>query len=425
MPEDPRNDEPQDVIEATAEDVEISDPGTSDSSPARGWLRRWPLITLLVLIVLIAAVAAVVVVRPELVLRALGTSEPASAEQIAALEKANQKSASEIASLRTRVIALAGRVETLGASDEVATRVAALEKKVESLANAPATATAPAADTEARAQLSALAERLAALETARATSTSTPAPAAATADQFAAAAERIKALQNAIVARDRALAALRSDNERLVQSVGGLAQRLAKLEQAGAARGGVPSKTAALVLAAGQLRAALARRGPYAEELSALEALAGDDEIVKKNIGELRPKATTGIATRRMLAAQFDAMARAVIQAAVASDDPGWVDRALARLAGVVTIRPTGGDVEGDSPSAILARAEARLKTGDLQGAVEQLGSLDGASAKAASGWLDDARARLAADRAASALNRHVIGVMARTVPEATTSPAE
>ena len=175
MPEDPRNDEPQDVIEATAEDVEISDPGTPDPSPARGWLRRWPLIALLVVVVLIAAVVAVVVVRPELVLRALGTSEPASAEQIAALEKANQKSASEIASLRTRVIALAGRVETLGASDEVATRVAALEKKVESLANAPAPAAAPAADTEARAQLSALAERLAALETSRATSTSTPA----------------------------------------------------------------------------------------------------------------------------------------------------------------------------------------------------------------------------------------------------------
>lgn len=422
MPEDPKTDDTQDVIEATAEDVEISDPDTPDEPPSSGKRGRGPIIALAVVVLVVAAAVAVVVLKPDLVQLALGTPEPVvSAEQLAALEAANKKTASELASLRTRVIALAGRVETLGAPEDQSPRIAALEKKLEELAAAGGTPSPAAAgsDAEARAKIAALTERLAALEAARAA----PPETGATADQQKIAEERIKALQDALAARDQQMTAMRAENERLVHSVGGLAERLAKLEQKGAASGGVASETAALVLAAGQLRQALARPGPFAEELASLSALAGDDAVVTQTIATLEPSAAKGLTTRRMLANRFDAMARTVVQAAIASENPGWVDKALARLAGVVTVRPTGDNVEGDSPAAVLARGEARLRVGDLAGAVKQLETLTGAPAKAASAWLADARARLDADRAAAALNRHVIGRMAGTAPQ-TVEPA-
>lgn len=419
MPEDPNIEETQDVIEATAEDVEISDPD-SPSTRARRWRWRWPIIALAVVLVLIAAAVAVAFIKPDLVLRALGTTGPASAEQLAALDRANKKTASELASLRTRVIALAGQVETQGNTDALASRLGAVEKKVEGLASSPVPGqTGSAADAQARARIIALTERLDALEAIRAAA---PEPAESTADQRASD-EQIKALQAALAARDRQLAALRGDNERMVRSIGGLAERLVRLEQAGPASGG--GETAALVLAAGQLREALSRPGPFTEPLSALRALAEGDAVVARTVSTLEPLAAKGVVTRQMLADRFDAMARKVIQASVASENPGWVDKALARLAGVVTVRPTGENVEGNSAPAVLARAEARIKSDDLAAAVKELETLSGAAATAAASWLSDARTRLEADRAAAALSRHAIGRMAGIAPEAAKPAAE
>ena len=90
------------------------------------------------------------------------------------------------------------------------------------------------------------------------------------------------------------------------------------------------------------------------------------------------------------------------------------MDRAWARLRSLVTVRPVGGDVTGDSPEAHLARAEARLGEGDLASAVTELEALEGPAAEAAAPWLAGARARLAADQAIEALRERAL---ARVLP--------
>ena len=54
-------------------------------------------------------------------------------------------------------------------------------------------------------------------------------------------------------------------------------------------------------------------------------------------------------------------------------DDAGWWDRLMGRVSELVTVRPVGEDVEGDSPAARVARAEAHIASGDLASAVNEL----------------------------------------------------
>ena len=63
--------------------------------------------------------------------------------------------------------------------------------------------------------------------------------------------------------------------------------------------------------------------------------------------------------------------------------------------------------------AGILARAEAAAKRGDLAVAAAEMEELDGNAAETAKPWLQDARARLAAEAARAALNRIVLNGLA------------
>jgi uroporphyrinogen-III synthase len=84
----------------------------------------------------------------------------------------------------------------------------------------------------------------------------------------------------------------------------------------------------------------------------------------------------------------------------------GWSERLINRLSEAVTIRPVGANAEGDGPLPRLARGEAKLKSGDLAGAVAEIADLQGKAAIAAQAWLTQAKARLAQDQAGAALDR-------------------
>jgi hypothetical protein len=63
----------------------------------------------------------------------------------------------------------------------------------------------------------------------------------------------------------------------------------------------------------------------------------------------------------------------------------------------VVTVREDEHVIIGDPASGIIARARRALDAGDLAGCVTALGALEGPAAQAMAGWLDQARALLAA----------------------------
>jgi uroporphyrinogen-III synthase len=196
-----------------------------------------------------------------------------------------------------------------------------------------------------------------------------------------------------------------------------LAPRLDALDQQVAAlpKSNEQQHAVALIVAVGELRSALASDKSFDAELSTLNDLAHDDEALRPRlmpiIDKLSPMAEAGVPTLSQLAAAFPAteIARAG-EAELAGEvtDDNWLKRFWRGLghsiSEVITVRPTGPDVEGDDTLARLARAEAKLGEGDLAAAVAEMKALTGLAAETAAEWLAQAEARLAIEEAAAQL---------------------
>jgi len=201
-------------------------------------------------------------------------------------------------------------------------------------------------------------------------------------------------------------AAARLDEMLAAQS--DLAQRLAEAESelnaVEAQRDAAPgSRETLLLLAALQLRDALQGSGPYAQPLGMLKNLAAEDPALAGVVEPLERRASAGLPSLPELQARFPDVARRIAAIEFGQEGEGWVSGVLRRLSEAVNLRPVG-NVEGDAPTAVAARAEVKLNDGDLAGAVAELQGLDGAAAEAAASWLSDAEARLAATRAVDEL---------------------
>lgn len=171
-------------------------------------------------------------------------------------------------------------------------------------------------------------------------------------------------------------------------------------------------RAAALVLSLGQLRGALAGEAPFSAELAAVTDLGrADADLGTKldpTLAKLRPFADAGVPTLPQLQASLPA---ARIAQAASADAAGaalgvessWLQKTLNRLSELATLRPVG-EVEGDTPMAHLARAEARLNDGDLAAAVTEAKALTGQAGDAVKAWLASAEARLILDVAAGDL---------------------
>lgn len=198
---------------------------------------------------------------------------------------------------------------------------------------------------------------------------------------------------------------LRRDLDALKQQVGGVAQAVESRRDATVA-------AQALVLAAGQLRAALAAGQPFQPELQAVRSLGIADPEVTKPLDALAPSAAKGIPTQPQLADRFKPLAAEIVRAADRGDGSGWIDQVKGKLATLVTVRRQGGGVVGDSADAVVARAEAALAENNLAKAVEELTVLKGVAADTAAPWLADARARLAANQAGQKLSDRAIALL-------------
>lgn len=191
-----------------------------------------------------------------------------------------------------------------------------------------------------------------------------------------------------------------------------LADRVEKVEAGFREMQARRSSAAALLLAVGQLREALAAAMPFDAELRSLKALAGADPEIAAAVEMLKVRAVTGIPTLPMLTARLSAQAPVIIRAQVLPESQGWWRQTLDRLASLVTIEREDGNVAGASPAAIVARAQAALATGDLAGAVAEMEGLQGGPAEQAAPWIVDAKARLAAGTAVSGLTAHVVAAI-------------
>ncbi len=329
------------------------------AAPRRRW--PWKLTALLVLLVLAGLGGAIG--WPLLLARVEGTSRgPSPAElarQIALVQD-------DVAVLRQKVAEVQGKVEGQGAAVTTAAADAGLAQRVAALEAAQGTAR-PSLPPHLAEQVQALGERLTALEKNSAD---------------AAALLRLSGRLDKVEATMRDIEARRSS-------------------------------AGALLLAVGQLRQAVDLAQPYDAEWRAVTVLAGKDDAIAAPMAALRPHAAAGIPTRPALAARFQALEPAIVRAEILPPGQGWWRQTLNRLMTLVTVRREDGMAAGDGAAAVAARVEGRLAASDLAAAAAEAGRLTGAPAHVAAPWLDDARARLAADQALGELSAQVIATSA------------
>jgi hypothetical protein len=177
------------------------------------------------------------------------------------------------------------------------------------------------------------------------------------------------------------------------------AQEMAAAEEAEATRAAAEAAAAAAAreAAIARIRAALESGEPYAEDLAALGEPAPD---------ALAAPADDGVPTLSALAEGFPAVARSALDAAIRTDaGDGAMDRLTAFLrvqTGARSLEPR----EGSDPDAVLSRAEAAVRSGDLAAALSELSALPEAGQAEMAGWAQAARTRLAALEAAQGLSQ-------------------
>lgn len=132
-----------------------------------------------------------------------------------------------------------------------------------------------------------------------------------------------------------------------------------------------------------QIARALAMGGGFPEALETLESAGiAIPEALRQHAG-------TGVATLESLQEGFAAPARAALKA-TADTNTGAIGAFLRNQFGIRSLSPQ----EGDSVDAILSRAEAAVKAGDLAGALAELGTLPPEGQAAMADWRAAAEAR-------------------------------
>jgi len=196
------------------------------------------------------------------------------------------------------------------------------------------------------------------------------------------------------------IAALTDSVQQLAARLDRMDQRMSDLARQQAASAESPERV--LMLALTGLGNAVASSGPYAAQLKSVEALAQGRSGWAAALQPLEAGADQGIPSLAVLTQRFDtAVAPAILRSEQqkASADGSLGDAVLARLRSLVTIRRVDEAGAGTSPTdRAVTAAKAALGKGDLAGSVAALDGLSGAPAEAASGWIGEAKRRLAAN---------------------------
>ncbi|WJH41341.1 mitofilin family membrane protein [Aliirhizobium terrae] len=201
------------------------------------------------------------------------------------------------------------------------------------------------------------------------------------------------------------LAALESELSTIKSATEANAGRLQQAEAQINDRG--PEQQAARAVAAAALKGAIDRGGSFEAELRTYETVSGGDQA----IAELQPFATKGVLSRTELQRQASSVANSMIDA-VSQPDPneGIASRLLSSAMSVVKVRRVG-DVEGDTPDAIVARFEDRLRSGDLPAAAREWDTLPDAAKAASQEFKQELDARIQVENlVGGALTRAIAG---------------
>lgn len=297
-----------------------------------------------------------------------------------------------------------GSAETEAALSEQSDRIAALQEQVQALSeNAPDLSQFDARMEEMSGTLGALQSDVARLSG----EIETLSAAAARLDEIEARltevekrpasenveAEVIEAYERELQALQESVAAQRAEVERMVEEA---TAREADAEEA--------ARKAEAVAALARIVSAIDAGQPYAAALEDLQG-AVDEEVPQG----LSAPAADGVASLAALQDSFPEAARAALAAAREAEAPpeDAGDRLVSFLREELGARSTTAK-EGDDADAVLSRAEAALRAGELAAALEELAALPEPTQAEMAAWQARARARVDAATAADALTRRL-----------------
>lgn len=172
---------------------------------------------------------------------------------------------------------------------------------------------------------------------------------------------------------------------------------------------------AAMLLTLNEFRSNVNRNRPYEQDLVLLRKFAGNDPDMNQALRRLSPYAEKGVMNRRALQTEFKGLVVDIVTAKLQGKDISVQKQAIKRFnklshAGKVS------DIKGQHTEAVTARAQLLLDQGDIKGAMRELRTLEGASAKAVEPWMDNAAGHVITDQSSNDLTQNLLqGVMGKT----------
>ena len=213
-------------------------------------------------------------------------------------------------------------------------------------------------------------------------------------------------LRGQIAGLDSASGSMKDGLSSVGDTVGGLEARIAALEARPVQSG---EKIASMVLALGQVEAAMNSGQPYRKALNRLEYLGRDDPLISGGgaLAALSPWADYGIPDRLTLRRRFAELAPEIDRALSGAEDGGWMDSVWNRISGLVTIRRIDGGA-----SSPIAKAELALEEGDLVSVAEAFEG-KGSLGPEGDAWMNLVTARIEAEQEIGVLYGEMIGPLA------------
>jgi len=306
--------------------------------------------------------------------------------------------ATEGAEIDTRLTTLEGKLTRLAQSSEttqIAERVGKLENRIASMETAFAALGVPTV-------------------TPSTESAATPAPSPLTGTIL----ETAKRLENistrvveletrttgvpeAMTSTKASLEALTGTTASVASRMDDVSTRLEKLESSDLLD---LARRASLASAIANLTRAAQGSSPFRTEYDIVAALLPANQSLK----DVAPHAATGLPTTGTLITTFGNTANTALDAEKRQSGQSGLSQLWSNFTAMVSWRSTA-EQEGSSTESRLARAEIRLKAGDLTAAVRELSAIKGAARKTLSPWLQKASARVKVEAALAQLNSSAI----------------
>ena len=200
--------------------------------------------------------------------------------------------------------------------------------------------------------------------------------------------ESVSSLESRMQKFDAQIAAVIKHAKISREAVSRIDKRLLTMEQEDRAED--INHLAALSFALESLVRKIETGGVFERELKIVKAAIPGN----KKLDNLTQYAKTGVKTIAQIQSNFKPVLRNLLSVGDTQSAPGMVEKLVGSARSLIRIRRVG-EVEGDSREAIIARLEARVKTGDLPAALAAARKLEGPAAKAAEVWIGEVEKRL------------------------------